>query len=274
MKNRFCFLVCGCLFLAAPGPGSVRGDEVVRQVQEELRKRHLFFGDIDGHVTPQVSAALRRYQERKGFPVTGLPDGETLRSLSLPPALAASPNGGARPAASPWPDMTVLRSDHARRTPLPDDAGEPPESGAEPPPTPAPPPAAATAQRLPLQTAREFVGRYLRAGQTNDAPAENTFYGEKVDYLNEGTVDRAFIAKDSARYNARWPERQFTLLDDTLKVTSWDGLSLTRVEFQYRFTVKRRKYTVQGKVEATYTLSGSQPGDLRIVGIKEQRVRP
>src|SRR5687768_5814925 len=39
------------------------GDEQVRRVQEELRKRNLYFADIDGKKSKEVTAAIRRYQE-------------------------------------------------------------------------------------------------------------------------------------------------------------------------------------------------------------------
>ncbi|MBV9126885.1 MAG: peptidoglycan-binding protein, partial [Verrucomicrobia bacterium] len=104
-------------------------DEVVRQVQEELRRRNLYYGDIDGRNSRAVASALRRYQERKGFPVSGAPDDETLHSLGIAPPAATvvqtsgSGGGGDNQAASRetsansevWPQGTVLKSDSARR---------------------------------------------------------------------------------------------------------------------------------------------------------------
>jgi peptidoglycan hydrolase-like protein with peptidoglycan-binding domain len=40
-------------------------DNQVRDVQEELRKRNLYFGEVDGRMTPDLANALKRYQERK-----------------------------------------------------------------------------------------------------------------------------------------------------------------------------------------------------------------
>jgi peptidoglycan hydrolase-like protein with peptidoglycan-binding domain len=67
------------LFLAT----TVFADEGVRAIQEQLRKRHLFHGDITGETTPALTAAIRRYQELKGFPRTGLIDSETASSLGV-----------------------------------------------------------------------------------------------------------------------------------------------------------------------------------------------
>ena len=66
-------------------------DETVRQVQEELRKRNLYFGNIDGQTSPVLVDALKRYQTRKGFTVTGKVDADTATSLHV----QATPVGAA-----------------------------------------------------------------------------------------------------------------------------------------------------------------------------------
>lgn len=78
----------------------------VRKVQEELRKRHLFFGSINGQTTPALTAAIISYQAKKGFPRTGLIDSQTLESLGLVrsaprvagPAFVVDENDGIRGA--------------------------------------------------------------------------------------------------------------------------------------------------------------------------------
>jgi len=62
---------------------SVFADDQVRKIQEELRKRHLFYGDITGETSPALTKAITRYQEKKGFARSGLIDSETLASLGL-----------------------------------------------------------------------------------------------------------------------------------------------------------------------------------------------
>ena len=69
-------------------------DEEVRAVQTELRKRHLFHGDSTGETSPALTAAIRRYQQIKGFPRTGVIDPETSASLGL--------GGHAVPATTPF----------------------------------------------------------------------------------------------------------------------------------------------------------------------------
>ena len=259
-----------------------RADELTRQVQEELRKRNLYFGDVDGRRTEQIAVALRRYQQRKGFAATGEPDETTLRSLTLlPPAprLPATATATSSPAGhlqasialSPWPDATVLRSDEARRNPTPPDT-EP----ADPTPTPpiAPPPASASMHWPSPDTVRGFLASYLRAGQSNDTEAQMPFYGEHVDYLNEGNVDRRFIHADIDGYDRRWPERRFTLLDPvTVAVSPDHDPEKIVVNFHYRFAVKRPHDAPEGEMSNTYTLQRTGPDSLRIISMKEARVR-
>src|SRR4051794_33167251 len=80
-----------------------RADETVRQVQEELRKRNLYFGNIDGKSSPVLIDALKRYQTRKGFAVTGQVDKDTARSLDVRSTVVTT--------AAVLPDVPVLKSD-------------------------------------------------------------------------------------------------------------------------------------------------------------------
>ncbi len=257
-----------------------RADEITRQVQEELRKRNLYFGDVDGRRTEQVAAALRRYQQRKGFAATGEADETTLRSLTLlpPTPRVATPAASVTPpvllaTAFPWPDTPVLRSDVARRNPAPPDTAP---SNVDPPPGPtvAPPPAAASLHWPSADTVRGFLASYLRAGQSDDTEAQMPFYGEQVDYLNEGRVDQRFIRADIDSYDRRWPERHFTLLDPVTVAPSPDhDPEKIVVSFHYRFAVKRSHDAPAGEMMNTYTLQRTGPGSFRIIAMRESRVR-
>ena len=67
-------------FLAFSG---VYGDEQIRKAQEELRKRHLFYGETTGQPSAALTAAIGHYQKKKGFPCTGRLDPETSASLGV-----------------------------------------------------------------------------------------------------------------------------------------------------------------------------------------------
>src|SRR4051795_13007183 len=92
-----------CLATFLPLLSLARADETVRQVQEELRKRNLYFGNIDGKSSPVLTDALKRYQTRKGCAATGQVDKDTPRSLPVRSAVVTS--------AAVLPDVPVLKSD-------------------------------------------------------------------------------------------------------------------------------------------------------------------
>jgi peptidoglycan hydrolase-like protein with peptidoglycan-binding domain len=109
-------------------PDEIFADEQVRRVQEELRKRHLFYANPNGEKGPALSIAVRRYQQKKGFPATGVIDSVTLASLgisSATPSAATTPavvgkrgqvhgaNGESLPSHSPflWPNERVSKFD-------------------------------------------------------------------------------------------------------------------------------------------------------------------
>jgi Putative peptidoglycan binding domain len=55
----------------------------LRQVQERLQAAGFSPGPLDGRLGLQTRAALRHYQQRKGLPVTGTLDPQTLKALRL-----------------------------------------------------------------------------------------------------------------------------------------------------------------------------------------------
>jgi peptidoglycan hydrolase-like protein with peptidoglycan-binding domain len=111
-------------------PDEIFADEQVRRVQEELRKRHLFYANPNGEKGPALSLAVRRYQQKKGFPATGVIDSVTLASLGISnatPSAATTPavvgkrgqlhgaNGERLPSQPPfqWPNELVSKFDPA-----------------------------------------------------------------------------------------------------------------------------------------------------------------
>src|SRR5438477_6546557 len=83
------FAVAAGLVLA----GSVCADENVRGVQEKLRDSGFYSGQIDGAYSSDLSAALTRYQIRKGLPITGQLDADTSKALGAKPAVSNSAAG-------------------------------------------------------------------------------------------------------------------------------------------------------------------------------------
>lgn len=311
------FVASGLTLLMTIGaPSRLRADDTVRRTQEELRKRNLYFGNIDGTLNQGTVGALRRYQERKGFAVTGEPDVPTLRSLSIPTPDQGEADAPLEP--DPWPEMPVLRSDLAHRPPpltsgtvvaddgpSADDDIIPPKADASasatnvatataaaaasaPPPTrsPASPNDGAARgksddERLSPETVRAFLEGYLRDAATNNLDAEMAYYGDEVDYFNRGVTSREDIARDVRAYYRRWPERRYEIVGP-VTVTPSPQPDETSVRFQLRFSCRGKSRGgggkeapphAEGRTDNLFVLRSIRPGEIHIVGLKEQRVR-
>jgi len=229
-------IVCLCVAVLAT-TGAVQADETTRHVQEELRKRNLYFGDIDGESTPELISALKRYQKRKGFAVTGAIDGDTAASLHV--------------------ESTVAVAD----TSPPNEADLPiaPEPPAE-----APPPA----QDISPDRANQFVEAYLRDAETNDIYLQAWFYAFPVDYFQYGRREQPFVIQDIRYHVKDWPERKYKLIaPPTLTASGKEGETL--LEFSIDYMRRNKKRTTSGKAKYFWTVR-SEGDDLRIVSIREQ----
>lgn len=258
------------LLVALPLCGLARADETVRQIQEELRKRNLYFGNIDGQTNPLLVTALKRYQARKGFAVTGKPDTNTATSLHVQTVRVT--------ASAPLPDVPVLKSDtesalpESQRLALQREAEEKPDL------TPSPPPPAespAAGQDLTPERVTKFIEDYLRDGEGPDIASQVKYYAFPVRYFDHGTVTEQFVAKDTSNYVKRWPERKYTLTGPVNFFASGSE-GETNVEFTIAFDLRsngrKTKNKATGKTRNWWTLRGSGE-DLKIVAIREERVR-
>lgn len=247
-KTLILFLLC-----TLAGWSAAHADEETRQVQEELRKRHLFFRDIDGRPSREYALALKRYQERMGFSQTGVADEVTLYSLGI--GEPASPAEG----AGNLPDTPVLKSD-----------GSVPETDrpAPPPPTPTKAQNAGDVTKVEI---RNFLRRYFDACQSPAPDDELAFYAEHIEYFDHGIVDRPYIKNELAVYDQRWPTRKYTLGNSLRVVRSGNNtVAKIRVNFEVANTEHDRR--ASGRTDDTFNLA--KRGDsLEIVSIKEARVR-
>jgi peptidoglycan hydrolase-like protein with peptidoglycan-binding domain len=258
------------LLLLLPFSGLALADETVRQVQEELRKRNLYFGNIDGHSNPALADALKRYQARKGFAVTGKVDSDTATSLHLQTeAIAAVP---------PLPDMPVLKSDTASALPESQRLALQREAEEKPDLTPSPPPPAespAPGQDLSPERVTKLVQDYLRDGESADVASQVKYYSFPVRYFDHGTVSEPFVAKDTSNYVKRWPERKYTLSSPvTFFASGPEGE--TNVEFTIAFDLRSpgrgTKNKATGRTRNWWTLR-TIGDELKIVAIREERLR-
>ena len=267
-----------------------RGDEQVRAVQEELRRRNVYFGDIDGQRTPELDKATQRYQKRKGFATNGNDDRDTLRSLGLLPRDANE----APPKELQWPAEPILKSDAkidivAEAKEISAETGVPPENIAPEITKTAARKFAAESNATPLTSSSKkgrvsatdphlegaklsrFIVAYMRAVGHNDVREELPFYADHVSYYANGLVDRRIIESSLKRYYRRWPSRSYkTVPTFTVERVSQRGEIVLSILVD--FTLKSKGQVVRGRTQNRLTINGGT-ADPRIVAIEEHRVR-
>jgi peptidoglycan hydrolase-like protein with peptidoglycan-binding domain len=86
----------------------MHADQLVESVQQALKDEGFYYGEVNGDMNANVTAAIRRYQIRNGLQVSGELNDETLRSLGI------KSSGSSRPVtrpASPTPATGVTHSE-------------------------------------------------------------------------------------------------------------------------------------------------------------------
>jgi hypothetical protein len=257
-------IVCLCLVLFGTA-AFARADEKIRQAQEELRKRNLYFGNVDGQESPELSGALKRYQTRKGFAVTGSVDNETATSLHIQTTAVS---------AGSLPDLPVLRSDAARELPAQqrialERAADENADYAPSPFPPAEPPG--PGQDLTPERVTKIVADYLRDAETDDVAAQVKYFAYPIEYFDHGTVYEQFVLKDVRNYLNRWPQRKYTL-SQPISFFAGGREGETIVEFLIAYHVRNKNHAAAGRTKNRWTLR-AEGDELKIVAIGEQRLR-
>jgi len=287
-----------CLVLALSS-SAVQGDDQVRSTQEELRRRNIFFGDVDGRHTRELEEALKRYQSRKGLAPTGHEDRDTLRSLGL----AARDPGEPPPKELEWPEEPVLKSDIkidvaataeqisttsgvSLSSLIPDRVGTSSLSRRADNRRPSPSQQEASRPGRPLAGGAGFslnqngklqtelttyLRGYLQAVGHNRLENELHYYADHVDYLGNGVVDRRIIEQSLRRYYQHWPSRSYSQTGPVgYKVLSKRGE--IAVTFRTKFSLRNSKSHVRGETENRVVINAAT-SDPRIVSIEERRIR-
>ena len=263
----------------------------VREVQDELRKRHLFFGDIDGRVTPQLTGALKRYQARKGFEPTGEIDAPTAASLRIRSAVAlakAQQQSVAKAddrsmAAATTTAVSTSGVVTAGETASASEAASTTEAAAELlarqtgqtwadlPVVPEPPAEAPDETGMTQERVNRFVETYLSDGETDDIGLQAWFYSFPVEYFSHGLVDQDFVVKDTQAYVKRWPNRKYTIVGP-ITFTNGDGPGETKIEFTIDYTVRNGSRVKTGRTRNFWTVR-SDGENMKIVAIREEHLR-
>ena len=240
----FRLLFCCLTAAALLAPASAFADETTRRVQEELRKRRLYNGDIDGQQSPEFGVALKRYQDRKGFPASGVPDAQTLRSLGI-----------AEPAA----EVPILPSDvapPATENPAPTQMSIAGDINVRPP----------SREEL-----HDFARRYFAASETDTVSDELALCAPRVDYFHHGIVPKTYVRDQLLSYIEEWPQRRYTMDDHITLTKRGDNTAVTAlVHIELAHPGQNRK--AGGKVSHTIVLARQPDSDFEIVGIEEKPV--
>jgi hypothetical protein len=278
--------------------GAIRADEQVRSTQEELRRRNVYFGDIDGRHSPELEEALKRFQHRKGLAPSGREDEPTLRTLGLRGRAPGEP----APKEMSWPEEPVLKSDLKIDLPaavkeLATEGGVSPASvapasifsapfgahgargalGSRKPaaqhPLPGqPPPAPIAAQRSITQAETiDFLKGWLSAMEHGDLKREMSYFADRVNYYSNGPIDRRLIEHTLRRYQAQWPARSYSLVKVISQSTNPRTAEIT-VTYQVRFTLKHRGAKAQGMTLNQIVINAATSSP-RISAIRETRMR-
>ncbi len=265
-RNLLCLLLLALLV-----PSHLRAAEPIRRVQEELRRRNLFFGDIDGRASPELAAALRLYQTHKGFEPTGKMDAVTARSLQIDLGPVTSEVVSTRVK---WPDVPVLKSDAARDLSAEQQAELEKNALANLDASPAPQLPSATPQASPAldpEQATMLVEDFLRTNEGNNLSAQLKYYAYPVDYFDHGEVSEKFVARDNANYMRRWPQRHYQLLGP-VTVKPGPNEDETLVEFPISFQVRNRQRRASGGTRNFWTLR-PEGKEWKIIAIREEHLR-
>jgi peptidoglycan hydrolase-like protein with peptidoglycan-binding domain len=86
----------------------MRADQLVQSVQQALKDEGFYYGEVNGDMNVNLTAAIRRYQIRNGLQVTGELNDETLQSLGI--KSSGSPRLTTK-AASPTPAPGAVPSE-------------------------------------------------------------------------------------------------------------------------------------------------------------------
>src|SRR6478672_8457041 len=293
---RSVFLVSAIAFVVA---GSVAAkenaetggaEENVRAVQSKLADEGCYFGEIDGAYSSDFSTALSRYQIRNGLPITGQLDAETSKALNAKPAIGPS-IATTEQSSETWRQLRKRerrKSTKARQSePVPTETSSPEDnetptgtdtpiqttpvearSSAESTQPASAPPAEASTGEFSTERLRDYVAAFVLAGLDKSVGAEAEYFADRVEYYDQGVMDREKIRQDLKRYDQRWPERHFWLAGK-INVEP-QSENRVRVTFPLGFKLRNGNKQSSGKVDKTLVLEPAGD-DLQIVAVNERK---
>jgi hypothetical protein len=112
------------------------------------------------------------------------------------------------------------------------------------------------------------VAAFVLAGLDKNVGAEAEFFADRVDYYDQGVMDREKIRQDLKRYDERWPERHFWVAGKVSVEPQSE--KRVRVTFPLGFKLRNGNKQSSGKVNKTLVVEPAGD-DLQIVAVNEHK---
>lgn len=107
----------------------------------------------------------------------------------------------------------------------------------------------------------DFVQGYYLSGETKSDVELAQLYAASVDYFDKRRWSKAQVLADKRAYFAKWPQRKYALIRDTLKVARRPGAArVYDVAFEYTFDVGSPRRVSRGRGVAELTMDLSSDG--------------
>jgi len=119
-----------------------------------------------------------------------------------------------------------------------------------------------------MERLRDYVAAFVLAGLDKSVGAETEFFADRVQYYDQGTMNREKIREDLKRYDERWPERHFWVAG-SINVEPQSDQEV-RVTFPLGFKLRNANKQSSGKVDKTLVLARAGD-DLQIVAVNERK---
>jgi Putative peptidoglycan binding domain len=228
-------------------------DTQLAAVQEMLKARGFYSGEVNGKKNNETAAAITRFQVQSGLEVTGRLNEETVQSLGLEPSNDIDPTEDDHSRIEAWRALREQDREFLRQTAAGQEGSD--EEGQTP-------------QANSIEQIRDFIAGFVVAGISEDVEPELQFYAEQADYYDSGMVSKDFIRKDILRYNQKWPMRRYWL-DGEIQVLNQLGEDPIEVRYQIKYVVQNQERESSGKAVKTLTLQKTRDG-LAITSVREK----
>jgi peptidoglycan hydrolase-like protein with peptidoglycan-binding domain len=129
-------------------------------------------------------------------------------------------------------------------------------------------PATTSADEFSTERLRDYVAAFVLAGLDKNVGAETEFFADRVQYYDQGIMDRENIREDLKRYDERWPERHFWVAGAINVEPQSDNR--VRVRFPLGFKLRNGNKNSSGKVDKTLVLERAGD-DLQVVAVNERK---